>query len=590
MGNNRTLATVIDEAIAHRPLPLVIGVTGHRDLRDQDIDKLKGMVRGVFTELRSQYPHTPLLVISALAEGADRLAAEVALEFEAELICPLPLRKELYMKDFSDAASVAEFDAFLNKANYWFELPIMEGYTEEDLLEYGAPRDQHYAQVGAYIALRSQILLAMWNGEQINLVGGTSQVVHFKLNGVGAPYARSHSALDIIDSGPVYHIVTPRRSQFSIPPDAFELKKHYPEAVEAAEHTSSEFAVVYSHIDEFNRDTIEQQDRLAEKRHQSKGYLLNQDQQKRLSPKGMAMLDLYAVSDSMSVDFQVSTLKTLKVLLASVFFAAAFFHVYTHLYYKTPLFLIAYLAVFGIAYAWHFVASKKKLQGKYLDYRALAEGLRIQFFWQVAGFHDSVAFYYLRKQKSSIDWVRHAIRSSLMSVLALQHPNPARAQKHYDDLQFFGADDEESLEVVQKHWILDQAKYFKKAAHREHHHLHKFERWIDGALILGFILSVVQLVFAPNHILWVLIGLAAVAAGMLHTYTDKRAFNQHSKQYERMGELFKRASLHLQQLIDAGKLHDAREFVGEVGREALIENGDWIHTHRDRPIEVPKGA
>lgn len=590
MGTKPNIAVAIDDAISHRPLPLVIGITGHRDLRDQDIDVLKKMVRDVFTELRSQYPHTPLLVISALAEGADRLVAHAALEFNAELVCPLPLRKDLYMRDFSDEASNAEFEDLLNKANYWFELPIMEGYEEADVVEYGAPRDMHYAQVGAYIALRSQILLALWNGEQINLVGGTSQVVQFKLNGVGAPYARSHSALDIIDSGPVYHIVTPRRSQFNTPPDAFELKKHYPEVEEAAEHTSSEFSIVYGHIDEFNRDAVENGERLAEKRRLSKSYLLSEEEQKRLSPKGMAMLDLYAVSDVMSIDFQASTLRTLKVLLSAVFFAAAFFHVYTHLYYKTPVFLIAYLAVFGIAYAWHFVASKKKLQGKYLDYRALAEGLRIQFFWQIAGFHDSVAFYYLRKQKSTIDWVRHAIRSSLMSVLAMQNPNPGRTQKHYDDLLFYSANEEESLEAVHKHWIEDQAKYFKKAAHREHHNLHKFERWINGALILGFILSVVQLAFYPNHILWVIIGLAAVAAGMLHTYTDKRAFNQHSKQYERMGELFKRSAAHLRQLIDSGKLHEAREFVGEVGREALIENGDWIHTHRDRPIEVPKGA
>jgi hypothetical protein len=57
-----------------------------------------------------------------------------------------------------------------------------------------------------------------------------------------------------------------------------------------------------------------------------------------------------------------------------------------------------------------------------------------------------------------------------------------------------------------------------------------------------------------------------------------------------MGNLFARADMHLEALLSTANHHDAREFVGELGREALIENGDWIHTHRDRPIEVPKGA
>jgi hypothetical protein len=157
-------------------------------------------------------------------------------------------------------------------------------------------------------------------------------------------------------------------------------------------------------------------------------------------------------------------------------------------------------------------------------------------------------------------------------------------------MHFLDAGEDERMEKVKKHWVKDQAIYFTKAAHREHHRLHKFERIINGTLALGFLLSVVQLFIAPNHAIWLIIGLAAIAAGMLHTYTEKRAFTQHSKQYERMGNLFNRADAHLESLLSAKNYADAREFVGELGREALIENGDWIHTHRDRPIEVPKGA
>ena len=33
----------------------------------------------------------------------------------------------------------------------------------------------------------------------------------------------------------------------------------------------------------------------------------------------------------------------------------------------------------------------------------------------------------------------------------------------------------------------------------------------------------------------------------------------------------------------------ADELLRELGKEALIENGDWVLLHRERPIDIPKG-
>jgi hypothetical protein len=71
MITNRGLATESQAG----PLPLVIGVTGHRDLRSEDRETLAGRLREIIAELRVRYPHTPLILLSPLAEGADRLAA-----------------------------------------------------------------------------------------------------------------------------------------------------------------------------------------------------------------------------------------------------------------------------------------------------------------------------------------------------------------------------------------------------------------------------------------------------------------------------------------------------------------------------------
>ena len=61
-------------------IPLIVGVTGHRDLLPEDLQKLKELVREVFQTLKAKHPHTPLVLLSPLVEGADQLVAEVALE------------------------------------------------------------------------------------------------------------------------------------------------------------------------------------------------------------------------------------------------------------------------------------------------------------------------------------------------------------------------------------------------------------------------------------------------------------------------------------------------------------------------------
>ncbi|MGH7896482.1 MAG: hypothetical protein ACREQQ_00900 [Candidatus Binatia bacterium] len=51
-------------------VPLVVGVTGHRDLRRHDVLPLAHAVKRVLTELRDAHPRTPLVILSPHAEGA----------------------------------------------------------------------------------------------------------------------------------------------------------------------------------------------------------------------------------------------------------------------------------------------------------------------------------------------------------------------------------------------------------------------------------------------------------------------------------------------------------------------------------------
>src|SRR5688572_15949462 len=84
-------------------LPITIGITGHRDIRPEDVPMLEAAVGKILDEIAAACPATPLYVINSLAEGADRLAARVALKHGAKIVVPLPMSRELYETDFETA-------------------------------------------------------------------------------------------------------------------------------------------------------------------------------------------------------------------------------------------------------------------------------------------------------------------------------------------------------------------------------------------------------------------------------------------------------------------------------------------------------
>jgi hypothetical protein len=165
-------------------LALRVGVTGHRpkDLGDVDLEVLRAKIRTAvqFTQefvanlegVKSWYEHRdrPILrVVSALAEGADRLVAVEALALGFELQCPLPFAAEEYEKDFDSPESRNEFRDLVALATAVLEL---EGSREKRVRE-----DESYEAAGRLVLNQSDLLIAIWNGEQRNLRGGTSQIV-----------------------------------------------------------------------------------------------------------------------------------------------------------------------------------------------------------------------------------------------------------------------------------------------------------------------------------------------------------------------------------------------------------------------------
>ena len=579
----------------HGPLPLVIGITGHRDLREEDHERLAEQIRKIFVDLQNRYPATALFLLSPLAEGADRLAARVALDMGIHLAVPLPMPKDEYEHDFTTPESKAEFGKLLGRAERSFDLSSGD-VPEVTNLKTREGRNRLYAQVGAYIARHSQILIALWDGVDSQKPGGTADVIRFKLQGVPPPYAPPPNPLDAVESGPVYIITTPRLSNPQPAGEPFQLCKRFPDGHKDEAAAEKAYDRIYKHFDEFNRDTQRLGDRLAEARERSKSYLFSAEQEKLLPRNAKFPVSVYTLADSLAGHYQALTLWTIRGLLLLVLLAAACFQFYVFSESK-PL-AIVYLVLFALAYALYLWARWRGYQNKHLDYRALAEGLRVHIFWRLAGLKDSVADHYLRKQRDELDWIRQALRvwsipTRLETQAGIQHV------VDIDGADFVGVPTRletqpgvlpQRMDVVLKRWVQDQAHYFDGTMRRYDKGNRRIRFFQHGFFLASLALGVIKVFLESSHPIIIAIYLTIVVAALLHFYGKFLGLAELAKQYARMRELFRRGEECLQPCLKAGNYAKAQILLHRLGQEALVENGDWILLHRERPLEVPSAG
>ena len=150
-----------------------VGVTGHRSFAcAQDVAERLGLGLDNLRRLASDEAGVPtrLEVLSALAEGADRLVAEVALsQPDTTLVAVLPLAREDYLDDFPAAESRREFEDLLAASRAVETMPP------------AATREAAYEQAGRWIVEHSDTLVALWDRDPARGQGGTAEIVTYAL-------------------------------------------------------------------------------------------------------------------------------------------------------------------------------------------------------------------------------------------------------------------------------------------------------------------------------------------------------------------------------------------------------------------------
>lgn len=539
-------------------LPLVVGVTGHRDPPVDAEGPLRQRFGEIVERLKTQHPSMPLLVLSGLAAGADIWAAEEALQRGAAVLACLPMPPARYEEDFTHD-EILRFRSVLPRC--WDVIVV--GVSDK--------REHAYVDVANFIAYYCHVLVAFWDGLQARGPGGTAEVV--ELRKTGLPSVVGDALLTYVpDTGPVFQIVTPRRGRPQ-PADAFSVHVDYPERAGWDDKTTNNdepageraFENAIAHLERFNVDLARE----------------------RVPADADQLAALRDRADAAANRLQRRTVLSLQgVYLATALAGAAALLLPTDGSFHIPSWggIAAKLAFLAIAFVVLWIAKRNDFENRYQDYRAIAEALRIQYAWCRAGLRDRlVEASYLEMQQSELEWIRLALRTAFL----ISDGAAAR-------------EDDSPSHPVAAHWIDGQLRYYARSGKREEASLRRAQGVMVGVAVGGGLLSAFAAVMAwmvAHHMLaipdaqaagvqhslsyWAAMpfALGSMLALLIRFYIQQRGFAENARRYHHMFLVFDAAR---RRLVEQGR--DPRRVLEQLGHESLSEHAAWLILHRERPL------
>ena len=558
-------------------VPIVLGVTGHRDLPSADSELLRMAIRKLFAQLKRDYPNSPFKLISGLAEGADRLVAEVSLETEFQkefsFLAALPMPQADYEQDFESPQSLEHFRDLVAKAESCFVVP-----QDEALVQMETSRDLKYLALGRYIARHSQVVVALWDGvsEQVAadgskrvLAGGTADVVRLCRSGL---FSEDLHQIVLPEVTWLEHLWV-RRQGRALPDgqvgrwagDTGEVR------TDVYKKSKARIKAVLHSIDKFNSSVENLPSTQIQK---SCDWLLGENPPRDVIACLTRPVGCFAAADAAAGQRQLERSKAIRWISGLAVVSIICQQIYsgpdmrwgwlvTHI-------TLAILAFFE--YSRYFTRDNPREQ-QYLDWRSLAEALRVQVFWLVSGIRSSVADHYLSGDRDELDWIRQAARNTTVGVFPMY--------------------DQKYVEWTRNVWLESQRGYFHMKSPENGNRVKQFSRFTNASFFLALVITVSTLVAhlldIPDPVLNMLVlasGTCFLGSAVLKTYAEQMAYEEQKNRYHAMGEIYKTALEKFDAYVACSAFDRARDVLLLVGKEALTENAGWLRLHRQRQFEV----
>lgn len=534
IGDIKMIDSLSDAKKLKIPAYVRIGVTGHRTLASEQLirESVKSVL-GKLDKMLGLIPHT-FIAVSPLAEGADRLVAKEVLEWQAsddkpglEAVLPLPV--DDYMRDFASKESKDEFKAFLAKAKS--VITLRETTT----------REAAYENVGHYVVDNCDFLIAIWNGEPSKGQGGTAEIVE---------YARKIE-----------------RYVFWINSENGTINEE-----KNGENHNDHLLESLKHLDTYNSESLSDDkyisglkaecDSLA--KHAEKSGL----KELFLHPLRDHLLPHYARTDILAMKYQKIHMLTGSLTYALAAAAVATVTFYMLFFPDYPKLLIAEFAEVALILLLLIFAHFGEWQRKWIDYRFLAERLRVALFLGAAGIDCKIPKPppYLNVPHLQDDWTIRAFSGIWNIRPQAQLDIPIVYLKNF----------------LRAAWIDDQVNFYKKASkrHGNSHTLYArtgeilFALTIVVATLDAFVLGhspQSDFSFSPG-ILASLAIILPTASAALAGIRVHREYLRNAERYSHMGRYLSAISEQVKQAQDmvilTGILEEANEMI-------FLENWDW---------------
>jgi len=577
----------MSDETASSGLVFTIGLTGHRDIHPEAMAGVREALRNELLVLKSSFKSLPVELVTGLAEGADTLATEVALEIGMPVRVVLPMPRSLYEPDFEDAA-LDDFRRLVTDDRIQVqELPLPPGTSEVEITS-GASRDELYARLMDYLVRRSNVLVALWDGEVTGLTGGSSDVVTRYLADSGLqsseaqPFKMTNDAALADDQSDVVIWIKTLRHTGSIGDRSAQTSF----LVQAG---ATGVACRLPSLPEALQDRWRDFDQYAHERDSETGralpvYPMSEPGDSRICEIAEAIDGDFNRADQLAMANQSQSDRLFKLFgLMAALMGLAFL-----LYAKIAalkFFLIAYVGLFALGFLLFAVGNRRGWFGRHLAFRALAETLRVRFFMVLSGSGSAMPTRRLF-QLTSVDrfkgfgWICDAIRCT--------EPLTYESNVSLD----------ERVSAASQRWVMDQAQYFSRKRdqlHKQHERLETVKKGLFLAAFLGAVsLLFFKKILYDFHIydldgktlVVFLMGLLPLWLAIWEIYQTKMATRELLWQYANQSERFEMAQIRLGSMTDPKQ---KQSVIFDLAERSLMDVIQWS-THRYHREHEPPSA
>ncbi|MEW6996584.1 hypothetical protein AADZ86_02600 [Colwelliaceae bacterium BS250] len=572
-----------------------IGVTGHRDLNGKTSQQLSKKINNFIDDIKANLVNTPVSIITGMADGADRILAKVALGSNLPVQIVLPMPEEMYKADFSEE-SWAEYLLIKSDPLVTCLTVNTEGIDLEAAQEQGNERNKLYHALGKYLVEQSNMMVAVWDGENTGFKGGTGDVVlsYLKAKKVETDIA----ACDIKLIEEKTQLIRGINSVYWLKVSAETENNHQVEgnSISTCFLTGSQgpySLVTNASMPAFISDSLDELDAYNKQCKQldesglinTQYSLLNDYVHRQSNIENLKAIDEeFLKADAVALSHQKKSDGQFKLFSLMAAIMGLLFLVYAKIV-ASKLLLIGYISFFVLGLVFFKRSAKNKNFTRHLSARILAETIRTQFYLALIGRSSEQQNAKLMdlsgvSQFSSASWLGHIFKSL-----------------HLNSVSKSPQADKQNMEFVCKHWLEDQLQYFRNKTKKLSAHHHKLEK-IKSVLFFASALATLALIFFKYQLVDIvlfahvdaktftvlLMGLLPFWLGVWEIYQSKMAVKELLWQYRNQSMVFEQAH---QALLNTDTLEQKKDVLINLAERSMMENYIWIIHRYHREQEPP---